>query len=276
VFPPLACTVRGCGDALHPHGRTVTCARGHSYDVARAGYLNLLQPQDRKSLDAGDTRAAVEARAGLLAAGVGAAAIDAVVHAAVTHLADTLPPTVIELGSGSGETLGALARRRPIVAAGIDLSVHAATWAARHHPGPTWVVANADRRLPVLDASADAVLSVHARRNPAECHRILRPHGHLVVAVPAADDLIELRTLVQGVRIERDRAALLIDEHASHFTVTTRTAVRQTLALTRDQLQSLLRGTYRGERLSAAPQVQALESMTVTLASDVVVFRPRG
>ena len=36
----------------------------------------------------------------------------------------------------------------------------AATYAARRHPSLWWIVANADRRLPVLDASVDLVLSV--------------------------------------------------------------------------------------------------------------------
>ena len=68
--PPLACTVRECGLLLERRGRTWQCARRHSYDVARSGYVNLLQPQDRKSLNAGDTAGAVEARARLIASGI--------------------------------------------------------------------------------------------------------------------------------------------------------------------------------------------------------------
>ena len=88
--------MRGCALPLLRRDRTFVCAAGHSYDVARSGYLNLLQPQDRKSTEAGDTRAAIEARASLLAAGVGRALIDAVAsRAAFLNLPEA--PVVTDL-----------------------------------------------------------------------------------------------------------------------------------------------------------------------------------
>ena len=98
----------------------------------------------------------------------------------------------------------ALLSGEPAGAVGIDLSVAAADYAARHHPGITWVVANADRGLPLLESSTDLVLSIHARRNPGECARILRPGGQLLVAVPAENDLLELRTALQGDAATRE------------------------------------------------------------------------
>lgn len=248
------------------------CPAAHSFDIARAGYVNLLQPQDRKSLDAGDSRDAVEARAALLARGIGRGGSDAVVSA-VTALALPAHPVIVELGSGAGETLASLLGTREVCAVGIDLSTAAATLAARRLPAATWVVANADRRLPLLDASVDVVLSVHARRNPEECRRVLVPGGHLIVAIPAADDLIELREAVQGDAVERDRVDALLTEHAALFEVRNRTTVRQTFDLNRDDLLQVLRGTYRGERQSTAARVDTLTTLRVTFASDVVTFR---
>ncbi len=65
----LLCTVRGCGQPLRRGGGSWSCARGHSFDVAKRGYVNLLQPQDRRSLEAGDSAAVVAARRRLAAAG---------------------------------------------------------------------------------------------------------------------------------------------------------------------------------------------------------------
>ena len=48
--------------------------------------------------------------------------------------------------------------------------------------------------------------------------------GHLLVAVPAADDLIELRELVQGQRVERDRASVVLAEHEPLFRLVERWA----------------------------------------------------
>ena len=235
--------------------------------------MNLLQPQDRKSLNAGDSREAVEARASLLDAGVGRAVLESVAARAATLLDEETPPVVAELGSGSGELLGAVATNSPIRGIGLDLSIHAATHAARRFPSISWVVANADRRLPLLNNSAAIVLSVHARRNPPECRRVLGDGGFLLLAIPSADDVIELREEVQGTAVERDRVSAVVDEHAADFVLVERSACKQRLDLDRDQLVKLLRGTYRGERFSESVRVQALDRLTVTLSSDILLFR---
>lgn len=273
---PLACTVRDCGLLLERQGRTLVCARRHSYDISRSGYVNLLQPNDRRSLQAGDSAAAIEARARLLAQGVGRSAIEAVAGRVAALL--TTGGVAVDLGSGSGELLAAVCRQRGEVAAiGLDLSTAAADYAVRRHPEMTWVVANADRRLPLLDRTVDVVASVHGRRNPAECARVLTRQGHLVIAVPAPDDLIELRERVQGRGVERQRGPVLAREHEASFALVEQFDVREQHELAGDALRDLLRGTYRGGRQSMARGLDALERLYVTLASSVFVFglRPR-
>ena len=271
---PLACTVRDCGERLTRQGQTLQCVRGHAYDVARSGYINLLQPQDRRSFTAGDSRVVVEARAGLLASGVGAGVMNAFVReAARLDFVDDAP--VVELGSGSGEALGALAAIRRITGIGIDLSRAAATVSARRFPSLTWVVANADRRLPIVDDGVSVVLSLHARRNPAECRRVLRRDGWLLVAIPGPDDLMELRALILGEAIVRDRATALIEEHAGQFVLRSRTSARERHQLDREALLHLLRGTYRGVRASASERVAGLDRLEVTLASELFLFSPK-
>ena len=252
IASPLACSVRRCGLPLERRDRVLVCAAGHSHDVARSGYVNLLQPQDRRSPAAGDARAAIEARARLLEAGVGRRLIERLADLAASlpllASADGRARTIVDLGSGSGDALAAAAARTSMAAIGIDLSTAAAEHAARRFPALTWIVANADRRLPLLDASVDVVVSVHARRNPDECARVLVPGGFLIVAVPAADDLIELRAAVHGAPVERDRVETVLTEHARHFTLQDRSAIRERRTLDRAQLLDALRGTYRGER----------------------------
>jgi 23S rRNA (guanine745-N1)-methyltransferase len=270
----LACTVRGCGRPLERRARSFVCAGGHSYDVARNGYVNLLQPQDRRSLAAGDSKSAVEARSRLFAAGAGRAIVSEIVRRVATLdlLAGAL---VADLGCGSGDALAALAAETASTGVGIDLSTAAIQHAARRFPSLTWVVANADRRLPFLDHSVAFVMSVHGRRNASECARVLSPTGFLCVAVPARDDLIELRASVQGEGIERARGQALLAEHEPFFAMLEHFAVRERRTLDRTSLLDLLRGTYRGERTSTAARVGALTNLEVTLASDAFLFAPR-
>jgi 23S rRNA (guanine745-N1)-methyltransferase len=272
--PPLACTVRTCGLALERHERTLVCARGHSYDIARSGYVSLLQPQDRRSTAAGDPTEAVDARARLLASGVGATILNRFVEEAL-GLELGPEPAVIDLGSGSGDVLGAFARQRRIVGVGIDLSKVAAARAARRFPDVAWVIANADRRLPILQSSVALALSFHGRRLPDECRRVLVPDGFLLVGIPGDDDLIELRTRVQGAARVRGRGEKLVAEHASMFTVISRFGVREHHHLSGDALRDLLAGTYRGARASTADTVSALEELDVTLASEMFLFQAK-
>ena len=95
----------------------------------------------------------------------------------------------------------------------------------------------------------------------------------LLIAVPAADDLIELRELVQGQRIEHDRAEAVLTEHELRFEVIDRSVIRETVELERASLLDLLHGTYRGTRHAAAARAATIERMPVTMASDVVVLR---
>ena len=125
--------MRGCGLPLTRRDRALVCSAGHAFDIARSGYINLLQPQDRRSLVAGDSKTAVDARAELERAGVGRAVVDAVIHttAALPPAADAI---VVDLGSGTGEMLGGLAATRSISGIGIDLSVPAVEQASRRFP----------------------------------------------------------------------------------------------------------------------------------------------
>jgi hypothetical protein len=78
----LVCPVRGCGQPLAWGEREATCPRRHRFDVARSGYLNLLQPQDRKSTEAGDSKEAVAARRRSMERGLGEALLAGLIEAA--------------------------------------------------------------------------------------------------------------------------------------------------------------------------------------------------
>src|SRR5437763_1037018 len=137
----LLCTVRKCGSDLVREGGRAVCARGHSFDVARSGYLNLLQPQDRRSKQPGDSAAAVGARRRLHDRGVTEPLLKAIEGIAGLGPGDEL----FDAGCGEGFYAGRLAEGSGCHAHGVDLSIPAIDAAARRYPGCEWVVANADR-----------------------------------------------------------------------------------------------------------------------------------
>ncbi|HYE90291.1 MAG TPA: methyltransferase domain-containing protein, partial [Terriglobales bacterium] len=183
---------------------------------------------------------------------------------------------VLDAGCGDGAHLAAVVARTGCAGYGLDISVPAVEAAARAHPELHWVVANADRFLPYAEASFATILSVTARVNAAEFRRVLRDDGSLVVVVPAADDLLELRAAVLGEGIARDRAERVIEACAPAFTLVRRECLRGRGLLDATTVGDVLTASYRGLRTSQRMRVATLGPLEVTCARDVLIFRAAG
>jgi 23S rRNA (guanine745-N1)-methyltransferase len=271
----LICPVRGCGEPLLMNGRAWACPRGHAFDLARSGYVNLLQPQDRRSARPGDPPEAVAARRRLLDAGYGEPLL-AALREEIARLGLAEGAAVLDVGCGEGYYLGGILEGNGFAAHGVDLSAAAVDLAARRHlrhPHATWTVANADRSLPYATGGFDLVLSIDARLNPAEMRRVLKPGGRLLVAVPASDDLGELRAAVLGEEVAKDRLEGAAARLAAEFDLEGRRSIRAVARLPPAALADALAATYRGGRESRRERIAALPEMAVTLSHDLGSFR---
>jgi 23S rRNA (guanine745-N1)-methyltransferase len=251
----LLCTVRTCHQPLVREERRVICARGHSFDVARSGYINLLQPQDRRSKQPGDTADAVAARRRLHDRGVTAPLLDAI----ASMVKVTTDDVVLDAGCGEGFYLGSL----DCDAHGVDISLPAIEAAAKRYPDCEWVVANADRFVPYAGATFTRVLTITARMNSGEFRRVLRDDGRLLVAIPAPDDLVELRGA------GRDRVERTIETFANDFTIIDQWRATTAADLDRDAVHDVLLSIYRPR------SVERVEPMRVTFSLDLLLFVPR-
>src|ERR1019366_8114313 len=169
--------------------------------------------------------------------------------------------SVLDAGCGDGFYLGVLARQIGFDAHGVDISISAIDAAARRYPECEWVVANADRAVPYADRSFTIVLSITARMNAGEFRRVLRDDGRLLVAIPAPDDLIELRGA------GRDRAARTVETSAHGFTLADRRRVSTAAELDAAAVHDVLLSIYRPMRSQPA------EAMRVTFSLDLLLFR---
>jgi 23S rRNA (guanine745-N1)-methyltransferase len=253
----LLCTVRNCHLALTREERRLICPRGHSFDVARSGYVNLLQPQDRRSKQPGDTVKAVAARRRLHDHGRTEPLLRAVEALAGASADDIM----LDAGCGDGFYLGTLASRTGFDAHGVDISIPAVEAAARRYPECEWIVANADRFVPYADNSFSIVLSITARMNSGEFRRVLRDGGRLLVALPAPEDLIELRGA------GRDRVARTVETFAQDFRLVEQKRITTRADLDTAAVQDVLLSIYRPMRSEPAA------AMRVTLSLDLLLFR---
>jgi 23S rRNA (guanine745-N1)-methyltransferase len=256
----LLCPVRGCHLALLREERRMVCPRGHSFDIARSGYINLLQPQDRRSRRPGDAAAAVAGRRRLHDRGVTLPLLNAISNITAASPGDV----VLDAGSGDGFYLGTLASQTGFDAHGLDISIPSIDAAARRYPTCEWIVANADRFIPYQDRAFSIVLSITARMNAVEFRRVLKDDGRLLVAVPAPEDLIELRG------VGRDRTTRTIETFSQHFRLVDQRRAATSVDLDAAAVHDVLHSIYR------PMQSKPAEAMRLTFSLDLLLFRPRS
>ncbi len=270
AMPYLRCPV--CGSGLARAGTALRCARGHAFDVARQGYVNLTTG---RMPHAGDTADMIAARADFLAAGHYDLVSDALAQVAGTAAATS--GLVVDAGTGTGRHLAAVLDGLPgRVGLGLDVSKAALRRAARAHPRAGAALADLWRPLPLADACAALVLNVFAPRNGAEYRRVLHPDGALLVVTPAADHLSELVSVLGLLRVDPDKAERVAGSLGEWFTRGGATTHRRRLALTHDEVRTLVGmgpSAWHADPQRLADRVAALPTpVTVTAAVQLSVW----
>jgi len=259
VLPLLRCP--HCSQPLRREGAAVRCPAGHSFDVARQGYLSLLPG----GAGTADTAQMVAARDRFLSAGhydaVGEALAGAVGRG-----------PVVDVGAGTGHHLARVLGAHAGPGLALDLSRHAARRAARAHDRIGAVVADAWRTLPVRDGVAGAVLSVFAPRGPAEALRVLGPGGRLVVVTPTPRHLAELVGPLGLVTVDPDKDERLGRQLAG-FRRLSAEPVERTLVLDDPAVRDAVAmgPSARHVDLTALPDLAG----EVTLSVRVAAYAPR-
>ncbi|PRX48383.1 23S rRNA (guanine745-N1)-methyltransferase [Prauserella shujinwangii] len=270
VTAALRCSV--CASPVACTGHALRCARGHSFDLARQGYVNLLHA--KVAAGTADTAGMVAARAEFLGAGHYAPLAEELAGLA----RDLAPHLVVDAGAGTGHYLARVLDACPgAQALALDVSAPALRRAARAHPGIGAVVWNLWEPWPVADGVADVLLNVFAPRNPAEFHRVLRPGGAVLVATPEPGHLGELAGALGLLAVDEDKRQRLDAAFADGFTLVERRCRGGELTLSPDDARrAVLMGpnAHHLERDGLGERLAALaEPVRVTTSFAVSVYR---
>lgn len=217
-----------CQQSLNQLHSSFVCVSGHSFDLAKEGYLHLLPVQQKNSKVPGDSAQMMQSRREFLNAGHYQPLSDAVNQTFAAALSERA--VVLDLGCGEGyysnRLLQALQPQQAQVY-GVDIAKTAIKKAAKTYPAIRFCVASA-WHLPFADQSFDAALKLCAPCEPTELARVLKPAGLLLTVTPAPTHLIEIKQQVyDSVRLHSEQVELIAGfEHQK----------RQELKLQLDQL----------------------------------------
>lgn len=192
----LNCPV--CGGLLERIDRTLRCDNGHSYDLARQGYVNLLMSNKSSAKRHGDDKLMVVSRQEFLDAGHYDCLRDGLCDLALRLCGDEV--NLLDAGCGEGFYTSAVREAleksgRACRAGGMDISKEAVAAAARRDKRLTLAVAGINA-LPVPDGSIDLLLNIFAPEDEKEFARVLRPGGLFMKAVPRERHLFGLKAAV--------------------------------------------------------------------------------
>jgi 23S rRNA (guanine745-N1)-methyltransferase len=180
--------------------KVLICKHGHSYDVAKEGYVNLLLVQHKNSKEPGDNKEMVNGRRAFLEQGHYQPLADSISQIFNQHLAtltDSNEISFFDAGCGEGYYMNQVSQSCNQAAvhikfSGLDISKFAIQKAAKKYSKNHFAVASTFQ-LPLENASQDAVLQIFAPSSELEVHRVLKPSGIWITVNPAANHLYEFK-----------------------------------------------------------------------------------
>ncbi len=261
----LLCPV--CGEMLNQEERRYLCPRGHSFDRAKQGYVNLLQSQRSSDRNHGDDREMVTARREFLERGYYAPLRELLTEKVYFY---TAPNGVIaDAGCGEGWYTEGVAERLPgATVIGFDISKEALKWAAKRKGMDHLAVASC-YRMPLADDSVDALLNFFSPLAAEEYARVLKPGGHLFRAVPGTHHLWELKSAVY----ETPKPNLPEPEELPGLTLLERCPIQNTVTLeSNEQLQALFKMTPYYYRTSPADKAKLEQYPTFTTRTEFTLL----
>lgn len=284
----LICPVCGLEFIESLPGETaLKCVDGHSFDIAKQGYINLLTGKGTKFQP--DTAPMVAARDDFLDAGHYeplANELSTLVRAALGE--DATARCIVDAGTGTGyylqrimASLASLESDVPgsrVDAIAMDISKFALRRAARRNSQAANLVWDLWQPFPLEANLADVVLVIFAPRNSAEFARVLKPGGTLLVVTPLPGHLAEIAGPTSMLGIQAEKETALVKAMSGEFELTASHDVIVPLSLSAADVHNVALMGPAGHHLDPADLDRTVASLPevnpTTAAFRISVFRP--
>lgn len=260
-----------CGEELLKETNSYRCPKGHCYDRATGGYVNLLPTAGGKQH--GDNREMLKARRVFLDGGSYGKLQEAVADT-VKELLSGQNATVFDAGCGEGYYTEAICKALPrAVVYGVDVSKDAVKMCDKRRMHADFATASV-YSLPVKEQSVDLILSVFSPFAGDEFHRILKKDGYLISVIPDAKHLWELKSVLYDTPYENK----VDDYEIKNFSFLQAKKVAFTMHLQgSEEIGALYRMTpycYRTGK-AGAERMERLESLDCGAEFQILVYQKK-
>ncbi len=275
----LACPIDG--KKLKQTDKQYVCENGHTFDIARQGYVNLLPVQHKRSKQPGDSKAMVLARTDFLNAGYYQAVAEKLTEMVSAQIINDNSINhnehcILDAGCGEGYyfdfIFNALKNETGVGKLsfiGLDISKDAVIQAAKRNKQISWVVGT-NRQPPVEEKSVDIILCLFGFISFDGFYKTVKPGGKIIIVDPGAEHLKELREIIYPEIKKPDQQRSLQTENTGFSLVHSEKLQFKVNIANKTQINNLLLMTPHFYRASKAGREVACNLQQLDLTIDVV------
>lgn len=190
-----------CGKELKEDGRSLICEKGHCFDRAKEGYVNLIAGAHKKGSLIGDNRDMAFSRRAFLEKGY----FDPLLEELISIIKEkALPfPHILDICCGEGYYSHKIKEAIGCEMFGFDISKEMVRLAAKRKNGCEYFVANLSR-IPLKDKSIDIAFHLFAPFHEKEFSRIMKDGGTLITVAAGENHLFELKEILYDTPYKND------------------------------------------------------------------------
>ncbi len=177
--------------------KSIRCSNGHSFDLAKEGYVNLLPVQKKNSKTPGDSKEMLIARRQFLEAGFYDPLVEKI--NLILNREEVDVDRALDVGCGEGFYGIQILSNRCKTIIGTDISKEAVKMCSKRGVGFYFVASIYD--LPIRSKSMDLITSIFTPVDLDEFKRVLSSNGHVLTVTAGARHMKEFAELIyQEVR----------------------------------------------------------------------------
>ncbi len=272
----LLCPI--CKSQLNIDGKACACENGHSFDIAKQGYVNLLPVNKKHSQSPGDSKDMVLSRRNFLESGKYDCFSDKLNQLVGEIFSNSQKISILDIGCGEGYYDGRLmsflnGKNIAYDLCGFDISKEAVRFAAGKYKNAGFFVGSCFD-MPIQNESFDLCINIFAPMVETEIARVLKKGGYLIYAVPGKNHLMGLKKAIYENTYENE------EKHTEYsgFEFVNRYTVTDLITVQGESAVDLFKMTpyyYKTEK-SACEKLKNMGEIKTKIHFDFLVYRKLG